>query len=46
MMMVVGEVIDAAAGINADLWRRYLRIALHGLRPEEAALEPLPVDAV
>ncbi len=46
VMMMVGEVIDAAAEVKPDLWRRYLRIALQGLRPEGSPLEPLPVDAV
>src|SRR5918911_2426489 len=46
VMLMVGEVMDAAQGVNPELWRRYLRIALQGLRPAAAPLEPLPVPAV
>ena len=46
VMMMVGEVIDAAEDVDPELWRRYLRIALQGLRPEGAPLEPLVVPAV
>src|SRR3954469_4120006 len=46
VLMMVGEVMDAAEDVNPELWRRYLRIALQGLRPEGALLEPLPVAAV
>ncbi len=46
MMLMVGEVMDAAEDVKPELWRRYLRIALQGPRPEGAPLEPLPVAAV
>ena len=41
VLMMLGPVLDG----GPDLWRRYLRIALQGLRPEGAPLEPLPVAA-
>jgi AcrR family transcriptional regulator len=43
LQTMVGAVIDAAEGIDAELWRRYFVIALQGLRPQGAPLEPLPV---
>jgi len=46
VMLMVGEVMDAAEDVKPELWRRYLRIALQGPRPEGAPLEPLPVAAV
>jgi AcrR family transcriptional regulator len=46
VLMMVGAVMDAAADVNPELWRRYLLIALQGLRPEGSPLEPLPVAAV
>ncbi len=46
VQIMVGAVIDAASDVSPELWRRYLRIALQGLRPEGATLEPLPVPAV
>jgi len=46
VMMMMSAVIDAAADVSPQLWRRYLRIALHGLRPQGTPLEPLPVPAV
>ena len=46
LLVMVGAVMDAAEDVNPDLWRRYLRIALQGLRPQATPLEPLPVPAV
>jgi AcrR family transcriptional regulator len=46
VMLMIGEVMDAAQSVSPELWRRYLRIALQGLRPASAPLEPLPVPAV
>jgi AcrR family transcriptional regulator len=46
VMLMVGEVMEAAEDVDPELWRRYLRIALQGLRPEGTPLEPLPVPAV
>src|SRR4051794_30959513 len=46
VLMMVGAVMDAAEDLSPDLWRRYLRIALQGLRPEGTPLDPLPVAAV
>src|SRR3954452_17590996 len=46
VLMMVGAVMDAAEDVSPELWRRYLRIALQGLRPEATPLEPLPVAAV
>src|SRR5215212_8428595 len=46
VLMMVGAVMDAAEDVSPELWRRYLRIALQGLRPEGTRLEPLPVAAV
>jgi AcrR family transcriptional regulator len=46
VLMMVGAVMDAAEDVDPELWRRYLRIALQGLRPEGTPLEPLPVAAV
>ena len=44
--MMVGAVIDAAREVEPELWRRYLTIALQGLRPESAPLEPLTIPTV
>jgi len=38
--------MDAAEDVSPELWRRYLGIALQGLRPEGTPLEPLPAAAV
>ena len=46
VVMMVGAVIDAAHELEPELWRRYLTIALQGLRPTAAPLEPLPVPTV
>jgi len=46
VQLMVGSVIDAAHDVAPELWRRYLMIALQGLRPGSAPLEPLPVPAV
>lgn len=45
ILIMVGAVIDAARDIAPDLWRRYLNIALQGLRPPTPPL-PLDVPAV
>jgi AcrR family transcriptional regulator len=45
VMLMVGEVMDAAKDVNPELWRRYSQIALQGLRRQGAPLEPLPIDA-
>jgi AcrR family transcriptional regulator len=46
LQTMVGAVIDAAENVDPALWRRYFVIALHGLRPEGAPLDPLPVPAL
>lgn len=46
VMMMVATVIDAAAEVNPDLWRRYLRLALQGLRAQGAPLDHPSVRAV
>src|SRR3954447_8312242 len=46
VLMMVGAVMDAAEDVDPQLWRRYLRIALQGLRPEGTPLDPLSVPAV
>lgn len=46
LLLMVGAVMEAAEEVDPELWRRYLQIALQGLRPEGAALEPLSVPAV
>src|SRR3954454_23231627 len=46
VLMMVSAVMDASEDVRPELWRRYLRIALQGLRPEGTALDPLPVHAV
>jgi hypothetical protein len=43
---MVSAVMDAVEDVNPELWRRYARIALQGVRPEGTPLEPLPVAAV
>jgi AcrR family transcriptional regulator len=43
LQTMVGAVMDASAEVEPDLWRRYFTIALQGLRPAGAPLEPLPV---
>lgn len=46
VLVMVGAVMDAAENVDPELWRRYLRIALQGLRAQGAALEPLMIPAV
>src|SRR4051794_16109523 len=46
VLMMVSAVMDAAEDVSPELWRRYLRIALQGLRPEGTPLDPLLVPAV
>jgi AcrR family transcriptional regulator len=46
VLLMVAAVMDAAEDVDAELWRRYLRVALQGLRPAGAPLEPLSVAAV
>lgn len=46
VLLMVAAVMDAAEDVDPDLWRRYLRIALQGLRPQNAPLEPLLTRAV
>lgn len=46
VMMMVATVIDAAADVSPELWRRYLRVGLQGLRQQGARLDPFPVPAV
>jgi AcrR family transcriptional regulator len=46
VLLMVSAVMDSAEDVSPELWRRYARIALQGLRPEGAPLEPLPVAAV
>jgi AcrR family transcriptional regulator len=43
VVLMLGAVIDAAGDISPNLWRRYLTIALQGLRPASPAPEPLEV---
>jgi AcrR family transcriptional regulator len=45
VVLMVGAVIDAASELSPELWRRYLTIALQGLRPASPP-GPLPVPAV
>jgi hypothetical protein len=44
--MMVSAVMDASEDVSPELWRRYLRIALQGMRPEGTPLDPLLVAAV
>ena len=46
LQLMVGAVIDAGRGVAPDLWRRYLAIALQGLRAQPSRLEPLPIPPV
>ena len=46
LQTMVGAVMDAAEDADPNLWRRYYAIAIQGLRPEGAPLEPLPVPAL
>jgi len=46
VLVMVAAVMDAAEDVDPELWRRYLRVALQGLRPEGAPLEPLLVRSV
>lgn len=46
ILLMVSAVMDSAEDVDPELWRRYARIALQGLRPQGASLEPLPVAAV
>lgn len=42
--MMLGAIADAARDVQPELWRRYLRIVLDGLRAHPAAPAALPVD--
>jgi AcrR family transcriptional regulator len=46
LVLMVGAVIDAARDVSPELWRRYLKITLQGLRPASSPPEPLDVPAV
>jgi AcrR family transcriptional regulator len=46
VVLMLGAVIDAAGDISPKLWRRYLTIALQGLRPASPPPEPLGVPPV
>jgi AcrR family transcriptional regulator len=46
VVMMVGAVIDAARDVEPELWRRYLTIALQGLRPQSTPLEPLTIPTL
>jgi len=46
LQTMVGAVMDAAADVDPDLWRRYFTIAIQGLRPQGAPLEQLSVPAL
>jgi AcrR family transcriptional regulator len=46
VVLMLGAVIDAAEDISPKLWRRYLTIALQGLRPASPPPEPLGVPPV
>ena len=46
VLMMVSAVMDASGDVSPELWRRYLRIALQGLRPAGKPLDPLIVPAV
>ena len=46
ILLMVSAVMDAAEDVSPELWRRCARIALQGLRPQGAPLDPLHVDAV
>ena len=45
VLMMVSAVMDASEDVSPELWRRYLRIALQGMRPEGTPLDPLHVAA-
>jgi AcrR family transcriptional regulator len=42
IQVMLGAVIDGARDVEPELWRRYLRIVLRGLRADPTAVEPLP----
>ena len=46
VQLMVGAVIDAGRQVAPELWRRYLAIALQGLRPQGAPLDVLRTAAV
>jgi AcrR family transcriptional regulator len=46
VVLMVGAVIDAARDVSPQLLRRYLQIALQGLRPASPPPEPLDIPAV
>ena len=46
VVLMLGAVIDAASDISPRPWRRYLTIALQGLRPASPPPEPLDVPPV
>ena len=44
IQFMLGAVIDRSRDVEPELWRRYLRLLLDGLRPDAAT--PLPVEAL
>lgn len=40
---MLGAVVDYGRDISPDLWRRYMRLLLRGMRAEPSPPEPLPV---
>jgi AcrR family transcriptional regulator len=42
IQLMVGTVVDAARGIDPDLWRRYLQVVLRGLAADPETLPELP----
>lgn len=43
---MLGAVVDYGRDVKPDLWRRYLRVMLRGMRAEPTAPDPLPVSAL
>jgi AcrR family transcriptional regulator len=42
LQLMVGTVVDAARGVDPDLWRRYLQFVLRGLSAHPETLPELP----
>jgi AcrR family transcriptional regulator len=51
LQVMIGAVIDAAYGVQPDLWRRFLTIVLDGMRPDEhrsaeLGAPPIPFERI
>ncbi|MCX0271543.1 hypothetical protein NLM24_12645 [Nocardia zapadnayensis] len=46
LIYMVDSLAEFARPIDSDIWRRYMAIALNGIRAESSPPQPLTVDAL